>query len=155
MLRCLEEEQRQGSKFVASTPPSNSVETATKRLNKGYGSLIASGVSARPTLALFSSTRTDTPLSNVSAPSSTLPESPTQTIPATEPPNPSEPRSSPSTDALNAATVELEHQKFLEEPVVPATELNGLSPVDYWLVRTSHLGFLWDPKLLLHLGEVV
>lgn len=147
MLRCLEEEQRECPAFTAPTPHLEAAETATKRLNQGYSSLLASGISARPSLALFSSASTNSSTPNASTLSPVLPTEPSfGTLKATQPPMPAELlptiRPSPSTDALNMATVELEHQKFTEEPVIPATEMDGLSPADYWLVSTLHADFL-------------
>jgi hypothetical protein len=40
------------------------------------------------------------------------------------------------TNELNIATVELEHQRFEGKCVIPAEEMNGLSPIDYWMVST-------------------
>jgi hypothetical protein len=131
MRRCLDEEQRERSELTAQTVRSAGVDTATKRVNRGYASFLTTGLSARPNSALFSP-----------GPSGTISE--TVTI------DPSSPEVKitadlqvhgqillPS-DALNDATVELEHQRFLEEPVIPANDMENTSPIDYWLVHTLH-----------------
>ncbi|QRV94609.1 hAT family dimerization protein [Ceratobasidium sp. AG-Ba] len=132
MRRCFDEEQRERSKTAAQAAQSAGVDTAAKRLNKGYASFLTAGVSARPNSALFSSSSAGTSSETVAT--STLP-SRTMVVAAS---HKHEPGVSPS-DALNDAIVELEHQRFLEEPVIPAKNMENMSPVDYWLARSSQM----------------
>lgn len=145
MLRCLQEQHVSPTPIVPAAPL-NAAKTATKRLNQGYSSLLASGVSARPSLALFPPESTNSSAPSASALSLMLADPSVGTPNPTESPHPtkllSTVRSSQSNNALNSATVELEHQKFIEEPVISATEMEGLSPIDYWLVSTSHIDFI-------------
>ncbi|KEP45954.1 hAT family dimerization protein [Rhizoctonia solani 123E] len=54
--------------------------------------------------------------------------------------------SQPNT-ALNMATVELEHRKLEEEPVIAPEDMNGLSPIDYWLARSDDLPIVYKVAL--------
>lgn len=139
MLRCLEERQRE--RFEAPPQPASTrtpADTATVRLNKGYSEVLKLGVQRAPKIT---PPRTTDPLLN---------PTPQSHIPPTHPPSSSSPtggstlnahpqalQQSRHTKELNIATVELEHQRFEGECVIPAEEMNGFSPIDYWMVSTA------------------
>ncbi|KDN32985.1 hypothetical protein RSAG8_13926, partial [Rhizoctonia solani AG-8 WAC10335] len=148
MLHCLEEQQTEQSEDIVSPPNSSRdpTETATKRLNTGYSSLLASGVDTRPASRL---------LPNISKPGSTSANSVTTPTSASLSPSttsthtttPSTSRRPATNRALNEATVELEHRKFEEEAVIVPEDMNGLTPIDYWLARSNDLPLVYRVAL--------
>jgi hypothetical protein len=146
MLRCLKEQQNECSEIVAHQKMSDKpAETATKRLNKGYGALLAAGVDVQPASMSYLPAVSLTSSAHSYHTPATPPLSPTNHCSSgvlTPPAQPEAQRSAAPTKALNDATVELEHRKFEEEPVIPAEDMDSLSPIDYWLVRilSSKLG---------------
>jgi hypothetical protein len=140
MLRCLEEQQDERSEgsILTSNPSQGTAETATRRLNIGYSNLLASGVETRvasrsfPLLKRTGSTSSNPPHANSMAPVpsnfSSLNASSTHTVASSTTQRPTPNRT------LNEATIELEHRKFEEDPVITSEELNGLTHIDYWLV---------------------
>ncbi|CAE6420407.1 unnamed protein product [Rhizoctonia solani] len=148
MLHCLEEQQKEQSEDIVSPPNSSRdpTETATKRLNTGYSSLLASGVDTRPASRLFPTLTKpgSTSTNSVTTPTSaSLSPSTTSTHTTT----PSTSRRPATNRALNEATVELEHRKFEEEAVIVPEDMNGLTPIDYWLARSNDLPLVYRVAL--------
>ncbi|KAG8728979.1 hypothetical protein FRC11_009773, partial [Ceratobasidium sp. 423] len=139
MLCCLEEQQNEHSKGVISLLilSQGATEMATRRLNTGYSNLLALGVGMWPASRQF-------PLLGKLGTMPSKPPHVTATPPKTSScsyPNTSSVHIATSSTsqcptpncALNKATVELEHRKFEEDPVIAPKEMNGLTPVEYWL----------------------
>ncbi|CAE6502682.1 unnamed protein product [Rhizoctonia solani] len=148
MLRCLEEEQKEHAEAVKlltnSSQGSTTTETATKRLNTGYSSLLASGVGMQQASRSFPTPAKPSPASTQAAPAaSTALASETSTHTAV----PTAPQRPTSKRALNEATVELEHRRFEEEEIVPLEEMNGLTQIDYWLARSNNLPLVYRVAL--------
>ncbi|QRV87058.1 hAT family dimerization protein [Ceratobasidium sp. AG-Ba] len=144
MHRCLEEQQQRESTQLAHTKTGLTfTEASATRLNRGYASFLTSSVSARPTSALFSPA---SPGAASDTPPPTDSYYPGRTL-ADPVEKPLAVSAGASTEAFNLATVELEHQKFIEEPVVLAKDLEGVSPLDYWLSKSSHLPLIYKVAL--------
>ncbi|EUC54341.1 hAT family dimerization protein, partial [Rhizoctonia solani AG-3 Rhs1AP] len=150
MLRCLEEQQeeRRNGTPVHQRQPSSATETATKRLNLGYSSLLASGVDTRPSSRVFPALQEpgSTSFSSTYEASTIARNSTTSSLASVLTQTPSLASSQPNT-ALNMATVELEHRKLEEEPVIAPEDMNGLSPIDYWLARSDDLPIVYKVAL--------
>lgn len=143
MLRCLEDQQRQQHNSlnlpgIRAKSLSDSAEKATRHLNNGYRGLLTIGRNIRPPPNFFSPTHLPSRSSNLPRTSSFSSSPSTSSSPTPNPEHSDEPvtpQPADHTKSLNHTTVELEHQKLESEPVIPAKELEGLGPVDYWLVR--------------------
>ncbi|KAG8716918.1 hypothetical protein FRC08_008542 [Ceratobasidium sp. 394] len=141
MLRCLEEQQSEHREVAipAKLTP-GPAEMATRRSNKGYSTLLAAGIDMHP------ASKANLPVQSDSRPFNSPPELPPSSVPfntsslgitsnALHQVQTSQ-RPMPNKE-LNPATVELEHRKFEEEPVIPAEDMDGISPFDYWLLCTT------------------
>ncbi|EUC65415.1 hAT family dimerization protein, partial [Rhizoctonia solani AG-3 Rhs1AP] len=150
MLRCLEDQQkeRRESSVVQPNRSCGPTEAAAKRLNVGYSNLLASGVDTRPASRVFPSLLepSSTPSSSAYTTSEISQSSSSYSSDAVSTHTSTTSTGQPST-ALNMATVELEHRKLEEEPIIAAEEMNGLSPVDYWLSRSDELPIVYRVAL--------
>jgi hypothetical protein len=108
--------------------------------------LLAAGIDTRPASMSYLPADSPSPSASSShalvapALSSTGHHSDTTSTPLAQP---QARRSTASTKALNDATVELEHRKFEEEPIIPAEDMDGLTTIDYWLVRVCLQNQAW------------
>ncbi|KAG8773678.1 hypothetical protein FRC12_002386 [Ceratobasidium sp. 428] len=147
MRRCLEEQQREHFDSITRHPSSTTADTAATRLNKGYASFLTSGVTARPTSALFSPDYSPRLSSPEALPLHSLSVADVPGNAAAFPMKPLATSITASTNALNTATVELEHRRFMEEPVILAKDMEGVSAIDYWLSKSSQLPLIYKVAL--------
>ena len=149
MLRCLEEEQHQqkanqhNALSTRSTAQSSTSQLATQRLHAGYNSLLAAKLPPQPPTNFSSSILLEPPHSSTTGygQPDTIDSMPVMHV---EPqssltsiaPEPESPLAQEQIRSLNMATVELEHQKFLNELVIPFEKLKGMGPIEYWAVSS-------------------
>ncbi|KEP45349.1 hAT family dimerization protein [Rhizoctonia solani 123E] len=150
MLRCLEEQQkeRHNSSVVLPNQSCGSSEAAAKRLNIGYSNLLASGVDTRPASRAFPSfvESGSTPSGSARTASEVLQTLISRPSSAVSTHTPTTQTGQPNT-ALNIATVELEHQKLEQEPVIAPEDMNGLSTINYWQSRSDELPIVYRVAL--------
>ncbi|EUC54139.1 hAT family dimerization protein, partial [Rhizoctonia solani AG-3 Rhs1AP] len=150
MLCCLEEQQKEryNSSVVLPNQSCGSSEAAAKRLNIGYSNLLASGVDTRPASRAFPSLveSGSTPSGSARTASEVLQTLISRPSSAVSTHTPTTQTGQPNT-ALNIATVELEHQKLEQEPVIAPEDMNGLSTINYWQSRSDELPIVYRVAL--------